>query len=311
MRFVVLVFAPLPLLALLASSVGAQQPQLDLRLKFAKGDTHRMNVTIDQTVLQTVQGARQETRQTIGVVYTFSVDDVDAAGVATITVQYDSVSFHARTPNGPVDYDSSQPPGQIPSMASGLAALVGQGYSMKTSPNGKVVEVSGLDKLLAGVLGKLNVSEGPARTAAEKALREQINEQNMRSNLQNIFAPFPDKLVALGESWTRKNQISIGFPLVIETTYTLQNRQNGLALVDMTGASATAPDAIVDLGQMKMTYELHGSLHGSLQILESNGWTQSAQTMQTLTGSATIRVANAQPQTVPVTIQSTMKTEQK
>jgi len=286
----------------------AQEPPINLRLHFTKGEAHQMNVTLDQTIGQTIQGRHQETRQTIGVVYTFAVEDVDAHGVATLSVHYDSVSFHAKTPAGTVDYDSSQPPGMVPPMASGLAALVGQGYSLKTSPEGKVIQVIGLEDLLKSVLGKLNVPEGPARAAAEKALRQQINEQNMRANLQSIFAPFPDGPVTTGQSWSRKSEVSLGFPLVIQTTYTLRSHQDGVATVDLTGNSSTAANAIVDLGQMKMTYDLHGSMKGSLQIAESNGWIQQSQTDQSLTGNTTIRVPNAPAQVVPITIHSTMST---
>ena len=290
-----------------ATSALAQE-KLNLRLHLKKGDAHKINVTLDQSIVQDVQGLKQRQQQTITIVYTFTVDDVDAQGASTIAVKYESVAFHAQTPAGNIDYDSTHPPAQVPAMAGGFAGLVGQGYTMTIRPDGQVSQVTGLDKLLAAVLSKMNVPEGPARAAAERALRQQINEQNMKANLQNVFAPYPDHPVAVGESWGRRTEISMGFPLVIESTYTLKSREGGIAVIEVSGRALSPPDAApVDLGQMKMSYKLAGNQDGSIRIVESTGWTQTADMSQKLAGEAKIRVPNQPEQSVPVTIESRMQ----
>ena len=284
------------------------QEKLDLRLRLKKGDVHRINVTLDQTIQQDMQGLKQQQRQSITITYTFAVNDVDPQGASTIAVKYESVAFHAKMPGGNVDYDSANPPAQVPAMAGGFAGLVGQGYTMKIRADGQVSEVKGLDQLLAALLAKMNVPEGPARAAAERALRQQINEQNMKSNLQTVFAPYPDHPVAIGESWMRKTEISLGFPLVIESTYTLKARQGGVATIEVAGKAWSPADAApVDLGQMKMSYKLTGDQGGSLTIVESTGWTQTADISQKLGGEAKLRVPNQPEQSVPVNIESKMR----
>jgi hypothetical protein len=299
--------AVLFMLACLTGSAPGQE-KLNLRLHLKKGDAHRINVALDQTIQQDVQGLKQRQQQSITIVYTFTVEDVDAQGAAVIAVKYESVAFHAKTPGGNIDYDSANPPAQVPAMAGGFAGLVGQGYTMTIRPDGQVSEVKGLDKLLAAVLSKMNVPEGPARAAAERALRQQINEQNMKANLQNVFAPYPDHPVAIGESWGRKTEISMGFPLVIESTYTLKSREGGMALIEVNGKASSPPDAPpVDLGQMKMSYRLAGNQDGSIRIVESTGWTQTAEMSQKLGGDAKIRVPNQPEQSVPVALDSRMQ----
>jgi len=298
------------LLMLLVPRPASADDRLDLRLRLKKGDAHRMRVTLEQSIDQTVQQATQQTRQTIVLGYTLAVDDVDGQGLATISVRYDTASFHAKTPAGAVDYDSTSPPAQVPTMASGLAALVGQGYSMKLTPDGRVTEVSGPEKLLASVLGKMNMPAGPARAAAENSLRRQLNADNLKANLQNVFSPFPDHPVAIGETWARDVQISLGFPLLIESGYKLKAREGGIATIELLGKASTAPNAVLELGQgMRMSYQLKGEQHGSIQIEESSGWTRSAQSSQKLAGSATIETPGAPPQPVPVTVESETKTE--
>ena len=300
-------FAVLSIALWIVAPVRGQE-KLDLRLRLNKGEVHRINVTLDQTIQQDMQGLKQQQKQTITIAYTFAVQEVDSQGASTIAVKYESVAFHARTPAGNVDYDSANPPAQVPAMAGGFAGLVGQGYTMKIRPDGQVIEVKGLDQLLAALLAKMNVREGPARAAAERALRQQINEQNMKSNLQTVFAPYPDHPVAIGETWTRKTEISLGFPLVIESTYTLKGRQGGLATIDVVGKAWSPPDAApVDLGQMKMSYKLTGDQGGLLTIVESTGWTQTADISQKLGGETRIRVPNQPEQSVPVNLDSKMR----
>ena len=306
----VILFTLMVLLSGLVPRAGAEE-KLDLRLRPRKGDVHRVSVALEQTIDQTIQGLKQQTSQTIGLGYTFSVQDVDDQGTATIAVKYESVEFHAKTPAGPVDYDSASPPPQVPPMASGFAGLLGQGYSMKINAGGQVVQITGLDKLLAGVLAKLNVPEGPARAAAERTLRQQLNEPNLRANLQSVFAPYPDHLVAIGDSWGRKTEVSLGFPLLVETSYTLKSRDAGIATIDLRGTARSAPDAAVDFGQIKMNYALSGEQNGTIRIDEATGWTRGADLFQKLTGSATLRAPNAPAQMVPMSIESKMKMESK
>ncbi|HSZ58373.1 MAG TPA: DUF6263 family protein [Tepidisphaeraceae bacterium] len=303
--------APFLALALLAPFACAQD-KLDLRLRFSKGDVHDMVINLDQTIDQTIQNTRQQTTQSITIGYTFTVDDLDDQGTASISVRYKSVAVHSKSQAGEVNYDSTQPGTYVPSVVGNLAALVGQGYSMKIAPSGTVTQVSGLDALLKLVLGKLSIPEGPVRTAAELALKQRLDEQNVKASLASIFAPFPAEPVAIGQSWYHKTQLNLGFPLTVETTYTLKSRDNGMATVELVGRASTAPGSTIDLGQQsKMTYDLQGELHGQIQIQESTGWPWLATTTQTLTGNATVQSPIAPTQVVPITVESKLKTEQK
>lgn len=303
MRRVICAFTLLFLL--LIPSAGQADDRLDLHLTFKKGEVHRMRVTLEQTIDQTLDGAAQQTHQTIVLGYAFTIDDLDAQGVATISVRYDAASLHAKTMEGAVDYDSSHPSPQVPAMAAGLAALVGQGYSLKVTGDGHVTNVTGLDKMLAAVLTKMNIPPGPIRTAAENGVRQQLNAENLKATLQGLFAPFPGHPIVTGETWARDAQITLGFPLLIESGFRLKGRQDGIATIELLGKVSTAPNAVIDLGpQMRMSYQLRGDQHGTIQVDESTGWTRSAQSVQKLTGSATIETHGAPPRPVPVTIES-------
>jgi len=287
------------------------QEQFSPHLRFVKGDVQHIKVTLGQTIDQVVKDAKQHITQTTVIGSTLAVDDVDPNGTASLTVRFESVSFTAHTPSGPVEYDSTNPPGLVPPAVSTLAALVGQAYSAKIDARGIVKEVDGLPGLSDTLLSRLNSTEGVARIAAEKALRQELNEQNLMQNLQNLFFPLPDHPVSIGDNWLRATQVNLGLPLTVRSTYTLLSRTAGVATVEITGKVTTAQDAGMDLGPMKLTYDLQGDQNGSLQITESTGQTPNAEISQHLSGSATLRGPNTDPQTVSVTIDSTIKVERK
>ncbi|HEY8748745.1 MAG TPA: DUF6263 family protein [Tepidisphaeraceae bacterium] len=297
----------LALLALAGPPVFAQE-KLDLRLRLSKDDVHAMNVTLDQTIDQTVQGVAQHITQTLNLGYTLKVEEVDDHDQATVSIHYDSIALRSKSPAGDANYDSTQPATVMPPAAVGLATLIGQSFTAVVSAEGQVSSIKGVDKLANTVLAKLSGVEGPARIAAEKVIRQHLSEAGMKNSLQNLFGIVPDRPIAVGESWVRSPQAMPGFGVILETTCTLKNRENGIATIEVAGHFSTASGATLELGQSKFDYEFHGELLGQLQVQESTGWISSSTLTQSLAGAATTRSPNVSPQSVPVTIESKIKT---
>lgn len=300
---------------LVVSLLGTQsrgEEKLDLKMHWTKGDTHHVSVSLDQSIEQTLGDAQQQTNQTIGVTYDFTVTEVDPNGNATVSVRYDSVAFHAKTPSGVVDYDPTKPAtGPMPVTVTALAALVGQSYAVTVDPRGRIVQVAGAQKMLDGILAHLNVSDGVLHVAVEKMIRQQLSEQNLKQSLRDVFAPFPNHPVAIGDSWTRKSIVTQGFAINVETTYVLKSHEDGIAVVSVAGKVATSAEAMMDLGAVKMDYDLKGEQTGSLEIQESTGWARQASISQTLAGKAILRGPNVDRQIIPMTIRSQVKSEEK
>jgi hypothetical protein len=284
---------------------------VDLASRFTQGKVDHVTVKLDQQIEQTLFGVKQMTEQTIIIGYTFTVDEIDAQGTAKLSVRYVLASFHAHTPDGLIEYDSLHPPGLVPPMASGLAALVGQGYTIHIDSHGTIKQIDGLPALLENVLTHSSIPQGIARTASEKILRQQLDEQNVRQTLGYMFAPLPDHPVAIGESWSRTAQSKAGLPLTVQSTYTLQSVVKGVATLEMTGQIQTQPDATLDLKPLQMTYNLSGQQSGSVDILQSTGAVARADISQHLTGSLTLSGPLTAPRTVPVTITSEVRCERK
>ena len=315
------------LVMLLLGSVGSDvkaEEKLELRLRLGKGEVYRLRLTVEQHVVQTPAApparaggkesatpqAAQSVDQSVGVGYTMSVDDVDADGAMTITTKYDSVVFRQKGPAGATEYDSTKPPKVVPPSAKAFAALPGLSFRQTVTAGGTVRSVEGLDEMLAEIVRRLELPEGPARASMLKALGEQFGEGAMKQNLQDLFAIYPPGPVAVGETWARKVVVSRGFPLVIDSTYTLKGRSGGVAEVAMNARLAPNTDAApVELGTGRMTYALSGEQHGVVRIHEATGWTQSLTTEQDVSGTLTLDTPGDKDAAIPVTVKSRVVVE--
>ena len=296
----------LVLLALLSTRAAAgQDDKLELRLRLKPGESYKLLVTIDQRINQTTGANQQATEQMIAVGYTMAVEAVDAAGNMKVATTYDSIHFRQKGPAGAVEYDSAKAPKQVPPPARAFAALAGLGFKATLTPEGKVSAVEGLDAMFAEMVRKLELPEGPAKAAVQKALADQFGEEAMKQNVQNLFALYPDTPVSLGQTWQRRVVVTKGFPVVIEGAYTLKGRSGGVATIE-TKATLSPNEAAgpIDLGTGKMSYDLNGVQNGTAEVDEATGWTRSFTTQQVVSGTLRFKPSGGAPEaTSPVTIE--------
>lgn len=278
-------------LALLCPVAAAQEQKLDLRLRLKKGETYRLDVAIEQRIDQTVGAAQQVTEQTLAFTYSLAVEEVDAAGNMTVATKYESIRFRQKGPAGQVEYDSANAPKQVPPAARAFAALAGLGFKMTLSPAAQVTAVQGLDAMLAEMVRKLDLPDPATRATVQKVLVEQFGEEKLKQDVQTMFAPYPERPVAVGDSWERDVTVTKGFPATIRGTYTLKGRNGGVAEIALAASVATGGEnaGAVELGTGKMTYDLKGEQSGTIKVDEATGWTRALSTEQVLTGNIRFR----------------------
>jgi len=300
----------------------AQRPQLQpepekikLQLRLKAGESYNLRMTTDQKVTQSIMGHQQEIVQSIGVGYSFDVEEVDADGVARVKVIYHGVLFKQDAGGlGKFEYDSSDPPAEIPPMAKGYAALVGQSFHMKIAPNGHISEVEGADEMIADMLEKIDINMEYMKTSLEKKLRDQFGNQGVKEMMDNMMAIYPDRPVGINDSWTSTVIETHGFPMILDNTWTLKDRKDGIATIEVN--STAEPNLEVDpveMGAMKMQYSLSGEQHGTMELDEATGWMISAELDQKFTGDLSMvggpMADMAEGMAVPVLIEITIRLE--
>ncbi len=171
--------------------------------------------------------------------------DVDAAGNTQIRYTYIWCMSKQTGPMGNLSYDSAQqatpPAGMEP-----LAAFLNQSYTVKLSPKGRVLDVSGVEQMKAAVHEEMppGAEAGPMGNVAATFLEK----TGVKEMTEGLMAVYPDKPVEPGQSWSEKRMLTAGFGRIEEIKWTLQKEEAGVATIGQAATIRSDPDGPADGG---------------------------------------------------------------
>ena len=259
---------------------------IELRLRWEEGAVYELSTTSDQVIEQTIAGRQNKIEQKITMNYTFSVKDVDDSGTATVSIVYDAVKMQQRMSNGMAfSYDSTDTDAPVPAAAKGFAGLVGRGFELSMTPEGKVTEIQGVDAMIDALIEGMDQVNPAMKSQMRDAFKRQFGETAIRENMENMMGFYPDEKVAVGDSWESSMRLTSAMPAEINAKWTLKERFDGKVRIDMASTVEPLEDAEpMDMGPMQLKYELSGEQNGYLVLDEKTGWTEESEINQEFSG---------------------------
>jgi hypothetical protein len=280
------------------------------RLEFEKGQKYHMRMITEQNVSQTVMDQEQKAEQTIGMGIDMDVNDVDSSGNAWVRYAYTWMKMRQKGPMGEILYDSSQKDLSVHPMAQGFAALLGESFSANLTPKGQVEAVKGLEQMRSNILGRL--PEGPMREYMVKSLEQFLSEEAIKEFTESSMAVYPDEPVGVGDSWNKTLVLTLGVPMIVENEWTLKQRKDGVGFIDVQSTIKPNLEAKpMEMGSMKMSYEISGEQQGVIEIKESTGQMIRSKLTQQLSGQMKMKVDGEEPteMTLPMKIDGVVTIE--
>jgi hypothetical protein len=171
------------------------EEKVDLLWKWQKGRDLVYRST-NRTVMQ-VGGDPID--QVMGYTYSMTATDVSESGEATIVVKYLAVLAKGVGRGGEFQYDSEkdkEPPAEGP--AAIQARMVGQSFTMKMTPRGRVTEVKGYDQVLEAMMKGSGDEAAPMKMRLQKLFHNDI----FKGMMQRMAPPLPEGKVGPGETWS-------------------------------------------------------------------------------------------------------------
>lgn len=280
----------LMLVVLLAGCGG----KVSLGLKLKPGDKHVLEVTNDFKVNVKVMGQEQNQTDNSVTRYTYSVKDVDAAGLITA-----DVTFNASNLMGGVG-------GQMFDQMGGSEGLGLGEITLNTTiaADGTVQSVKGMEEVANKVAEKVKeqMKTAMASNSAQAGLppglagqmdtmmngvvdgvKQMISNDSAKQQLQRFTDLYPAAPVGKGSTWKKQFSVSMPLPMKADETYTVTARGGGVVNLAYE-AVISANQGGINMGMGKLTADLKGTQKGVIQVEEATGWVRAATIDLTIEG---------------------------
>jgi hypothetical protein len=254
--------------SLFYSCQSDKKVKLEMRLK--KGKTYTYTITTTQESKQTnVSGQQENIKQNMIFGYRMSVKDVDTGGNETIETAYDKVKLSTKSAYGNNTYDSEDKNDTASVMSKVFKALRSGTFTIIMSKEGIVKSISGYKD----IIDRMVTSVAPGKDAQSQTLHQQIsgrfNDKALKESLQNGWNIYPANAVGIGDSWTKSNSLSVGFPLDMVTTYTVKQIDRKKVVLDVKSDINAGKDSMATL--MGIAIKIKGTQKGVIEIDRETG----------------------------------------
>jgi Ni,Fe-hydrogenase III component G len=205
------------------SITGKEKVMLKYVLK--KGDKFVYKMTAKTSTTENspaTQGKDENQDNEINYYYTKEVQDVDASGIITYKVQYDSITITAKMNDQTVKY-SSNVNDTVKSNPAFLQynSVIKEPFFIRVTSDGEITDIYGLEKIHENLFKAL----GDTLKEEEKQnIKESFGKDSMREILQQEYQMFPKQPVFMDSSWIKSyNTQLMLFDVVNSAKYTLKS----------------------------------------------------------------------------------------
>jgi hypothetical protein len=294
------------------SDSPSQNQAVSIKLNLQQGETYGLQTTMTQTIHQTIEGESQVIAQTYRIGYSVNVAKVEPNGNIVARAQFSSVAMKMNAPGlSEIDYDSastttSTSP-ETQAIGAVFGAMVGKGFSMTITPTGAVQNVTGLEELVNSILDSLGLS-AEEYASSKQTLEQQFSAQAQQDAWSSSLDYLPSGPVSVGQSWKKQASLSQGFPILLDTSYTLKDLKGGIATIDVSSTIQSATDASMDVQGLGISYQLSGMQTGTIQVRLDTGWIAKASMQQSISGTIGAKIGD-QELSWPMSIETQIEEE--
>lgn len=311
----------------IVTSDGYAAEKIDLKLRLKPGQKHSMRIITENKISHTIMGQQQKINHHKIVELELEVKEVQPNGTALVKVTYRSLKEKGESNQGKLEYDSTKPETfEGNPLATSYNAMIGQGFVMKITPDGKIAELKGIDEMYARMAEKIveaedkllskrkkkfkSIQDTVKRAAKKRSKRERretvkemikkhplFTEEMFKETVANVVVALPGRSVGVGDSW--QDKIMLGAPsgfVEADSTYTLKKIEKETVVLDVSSKKDLDNEAISrGAGSVKGSC----SYRQSCEVDKTTGWLKHSKTKTLFSGEMT-----AQGMTAPVSMET-------
>jgi len=212
------------------SSCKSTSEIVSLKLQMPVGNTYDYNFVMDMGMDEQVMGQAMKMNNKLTFAYKFEVLK-DSAGWKTLRSTVGRMRMDMSMMGTNLTVDTNEPLADTTSPMAPLhrafSAIKGQQFTFTIDERGKMGSVTGLDEMRKAVMQGI-----PGGEKMDQQMQSTFSEQSFKENMEQSFNIFPDKDVAVGDSWKKTIGLkSQGGNTKSENTFTLESVKEGKAYI--------------------------------------------------------------------------------
>lgn len=252
------------LLSFSFNSIGADNYTLEFNLE--KGKTYVQNMVSVMNVKMNVMGQDMDMDINAETSMKYDVEGQND-GIFTLQASFTKIKTKMDSPMA-FTLDSEFPEKSTDTaLGETFKSFIGVPVVLQLSKQGKVVSVEGTEKLTEKINAITNAQY-------RQMIEQQFSNKMLQGTFQQIAPYFPNKQVAIGDSWDAVlNQHSNGVDIINKMKFTLKEVKNNVATLDCTGTLSTPEGGIViNMQGMEATASINGENAGTILVDMKSGW---------------------------------------
>ena len=243
--------------------------------------------TYDTNTEQEITTGSTAIKQTISMGNTFAVEPgVGADSVKKLDVSYGRVAMQSDVMGQHLAYDSSDPSTKSSPLAL-MGGLVGKHFTVGLTSSGRITSVEGVNELANSLVDSSN----PNAVAMRAQLGKSLNDNTIKSAMEQSLNIYPNHSVQPGDTWTKATKLSMG-PMTMSATTVYK-----LASVSDGTAHLTVNSRLSGEGAMNIA----GTQTGTMDVNIATGLLTASNLKQSLQGQPDTKIATE------ITIKGTQK----
>ena len=245
------------------------------RYNLVKGETYPFKLKISQNQSMSVNGQSMNLSSSRTVDFDYFVEEANA-GKFKLKATFKGFSETAKGPQGETmayDTNSAKPSDKDVAQSWTIyKAITGQSFTMDVDNKGKVMSVSGLDKVVSNALTKIKSDfTAEEQTQIRDLLKTSLSSESIKAQFEESLNIFPDKNLKIGEKWDDTQNISEG-PVKGQNTVTrtLKEIKDGKAKITVNGVqNVSGTDSQNGISAVMKN---HATLDGYVDLDVATGW---------------------------------------
>jgi hypothetical protein len=199
--------------------------KLSLKYVVKKGDLFRYKMIAKTSNMEkspATEDKEVSQNNEINYFYSKEVNDVDAAGIISYKVNFDSITITSQMADQNIRYSSNVNDSikQNPAFMQ-YNAVINNPFFIRVNPTGEISDVYGLEKVYETLFKSLGDT---LKEADKQTIKEQFGEESIKEILQQEYQIAPKDPVSVDSSWTKAFSTAVlFFEVVNNAKYTLKS----------------------------------------------------------------------------------------